>query len=160
MLRLPIVKSLGIALAVASLTNVVTFCQWRSVSAALVEEKAAHVKTIEIFKTAQREADVRAQAIRDTLTKEAKADAKRADESYASLLTKYRASLVRYQANQGSSSGPSPSNNPTPESGNGPSASPQLPEAITISMNDAQICAINTARLQTVRDWTQTLSKE
>lgn len=78
--------------------------------------------------------------------------AKASDQSYATLLSKYNASLLRYRTAQGvpsgTSSGPQVS---VPESGDGPSPDPQL----SISVADAQICATNTARLKSVHDWAE-----
>jgi hypothetical protein len=142
-------------------SNVTTYTLWQSNHKAFENEKAAHVQTVSNYKAAQAEADAKANLIKETLTLKAKADAQQADSNYASLLSKYNANLLRYKATQSVTIQPSNNpTNPTSESGNGPSTGPQLPEAITISMGDAEICAINTARLQTVREWTQTLSKE
>lgn len=80
--------------------------------------------------------------------------AKQADEAYASLLNKYNASLLRYQASQrkantidmSSTSITSDGSNLTSES-----------TSISITITDAQICAENTARLQAVKTWTDSL---
>ena len=151
--------TLGAILALI-VSNILTFTIMRNTQGRLAKEQASHAQTIENFKTAQREADIRAQAIRETLLKEAEADAKQADANYSALLSKYNASLLRYKANQSAAVRPDSSQYPATQSGDGPSASPEVPPAgVVISMSDAQICAVNTARLQAVREWAISLPK-
>lgn len=115
----------------------------------LIKERLVHKQDISNFKNAQAVADANAQAIRLTLQKESKANADQADAKYSSLLSEYRANLLRYKADQ---SGPKQSSDhqlPAPEGGNGPGTGAE----ISITLDDAQVCAVNTARLQAVHDW-------
>lgn len=141
-------------------TNVFTIGEWRHTDAQFRQERAAHTADIVSFKDAQRIADTNAQNKRDELLKESKANATKADQSYSDLLAKYKSSLLRYQANQ---SGASQSDNyqlPTPQGGNGSGSSPDLlGSSVTITGSDAQICAVNTARLVAVHDWAIGLPK-
>lgn len=95
-------------------------------------------------------------------------EAKQADDNYNALLGRYRASLLRYRAAQreGGETSASAGSGGT-EGGDGSRFSPELPapryaldtvifppkDSIIIPMEDAEICAINTARLKVVRDW-------
>lgn len=134
--------------------------EWRHTDAALVKEKAAHAADIQNFKTAQTLADAKAQAERIALQKESKANADQADANYTGLAAKYHASLLRYA--QTTSGGKGPGNNqlPTTQGTDGPSPSTDLPATLTITGSDAQICADNTARLQTAHDWALSLPKD
>lgn len=126
----------------------------------LTKEVAAHVKDIQDFKSAQADADAKALVIQTTLAKESKDSADKADTDYSGLLAKYRANLLRFQANQGSTLNPSDNQFPTAQSGDGPSVSSQFPKGIVISGADADICTVNTARLQAVHDWAVGLPKD
>ena len=83
--------------------------------------------------------------------------ARKADEAYSTLLSKYNASIVRYQAaqrktntiNMSSTSVTSDGSNFTSES-----------TTISISIEDAGICAENTARIQAVKEWSDGLKPE
>lgn len=130
---------------------------WTHTSKALKQERTIHAQDIANFKTAQTLANQMAEVQRTQLIQESKVNAAKADASYATLLTQYRASLVRYRANIGSGSQANHNQLSTPQGGNGPSTSPQLLESITISLPDADICAVNTARLQAVHDWATSL---
>lgn len=146
---------IGLLLAANGLTG----WQLKHTTAALKTEVAAHIKDINDFKTAQAEANTKAQAITDTLTKRSKDDATKADANYSNLLTQYRSNLLRYSASKGGTSQPGNNQLPTAQGGNGPSDGTQL-SSITISQDDAGICAVNTARLQAVHDWAIGLPKE
>lgn len=140
--------------------NLGTCWEWRHTDALLVKERAAHAADIATFKKVQADANAQAQTERATLVKEGKDSAEQADKHYASLAGQYRASLVRYAQHQGAASQPSNSKLPAPQSSDGPSASADLPATITITGSDAEICAINTARLSAVHDWAVSLPKE
>lgn len=142
------------------LTNILFFYEWRHTDANLVKEKASHVKDINDFKTAQTLANAKAVAVQAALKKESQADADQADANYTGLLAKYRASIVRYSTNQSASKQSDHYQLPTTQGGNGPSSDPELPKTITIPGSDAEICAVNTARLQAVHDWALALPKE
>lgn len=126
----------------------------------LKTEVAAHVKDITDFKNAQAEADKQAAATKAALTKESKADADKADASYTILLDRYRTSLLRFSSGQSGSGSGGHSQLPTAQGGDGPSASTDLPKSLTITGSDAEICAINTARLISVHDWAVGLPKD
>lgn len=127
---------------------------------ALKQETAAHIKDITDFKTAQADANAKAVEIQATLTKRSKDDATKADANYSDLLTQYRTNLLRYRANQGVAGKASNNQLSATQSGNGPGASTELSKWLTISQEDAGVCAVNTARLQAVHDWAVSLPKE
>lgn len=126
----------------------------------LKAEVAAHIKDINDFKTAQAKANEDAKQIQDTLIKRSQDDATKADSNYNHLLAQYRASLVRFNASQSGSKQAGDSQFPSAQNGNGPGADTNLSKGLMISMDDAQICAVNTARLQSVHDWAISLQKE
>lgn len=144
---------LGIAVAVSG-------AGWAHTSNKLEAERTAHQETkdnheqiVQGFKDAQELADQKAEAKRKEIEKEAKREAEEADKRYNDLYAKYRSNLVRYQqASQGDRSGPDSGEVRTTESGYGPGGGAEFP-TVLISFKDADICAVNTARLQVVRDW-------
>lgn len=147
-------------IAVLIASNAFVSFEWKQTQASLVHEKAAHAQDVLDFKSAQTFANNQAEATRLSLKKESEADAAKADASYHDLLAKYNASLLRYSASR--SGGQEASNHqlPAPSGSNGPSTGAQLPAEITITGPDAEICAVNTARLQAVHDWAVSLPKE
>lgn len=138
-------------------SNLFFVWEWRSTRAALVKEQAAHAADIASYKKAQADANAKAQTERAILQKESKADADQADANYAGLAAKYHASLLRYAAVKGTGSKPNNNQLPTTQSSNGPGPGPDLPATLVISGSDAEICAVNTARLQAVQQWAITL---
>ena len=134
-----------------------SYHQWQADASSLKIEKAAHVADITAFKTAQAQALVKAQAEKKALIIVSEAKANAADQNYTTLYSQYRVSLLRYKASGSTPSRPSSSEyGDTTQSSDGPSSStviPQPTEVMTISLDDANICAINTARLQTAHDW-------
>lgn len=140
--------------------NFFSVWEWRSTDTKLVRERAAHAADVNAFKQAQREADTKAQMVRAVLLKESKANAAQADANYTTLASQYHASLLRFGAHQGHSGQSNHNQLSTPEGGNGPSSSTDLPPTITITGSDAEICAINTARLVAVHDWAVSLPKD
>lgn len=144
------------------------FTGWRldQTNKALTTEKAAHTRDVNSFRTAAAEATRIANQIRQNLLKESTDRAKQADASYASLLGQYRTNLLRYQANQSASSTTYSYQLPTPQSSDGPSTSAVVPPAATLSgflaitVEDADVCAVNTARLVAVHDWAIGLPKQ
>lgn len=86
--------------------------------------------------------------------------AKEADAGYAALRAKYNANLLRYAQNdlrvRASAEGTQVA---IAERSDGPSSRPDLyaDTKIAISYSDAQICVDNTARLQRVRVWGQSI---
>lgn len=142
-------------------TNVLCHSDLKNVRLQLAVEQRAHTHDIERFKQAQETADQLAKQRAEAIIKEAKANAAQADSQYASLLSKYNANLVRYKANQSHSEPAYSYQLPAPQGGDGPSAGTKLPEgtALTITMEDAQTCAVNTARLLVVQQWATSLPK-
>jgi hypothetical protein len=140
-------------------TNLATYSFWQDARTDLKAEQDAHAATIQEFKTKQEVANARAEAIKQTLLDEAKKDAKQADANYASLLSKYNASILRYQTSQSGASRPDNYQLPATQGGDGPGGSTELPVEVIISLADAKICAVNTARLQAVQAWAVNLPK-
>jgi hypothetical protein len=108
----------------------------------------------------QAQSDYKAKAEAEAREKERKYAevAKQADASYAALLDKYNASLLRYkaQANISTGSGTNLSVNPRTPSGTDRSdpGAELSPELIVIPFEDALICAENTAKLITAQqEW-------
>lgn len=133
-----------------TLTSIVSGLGWSSTYKTLTKERAQHELVVQQFKATQKEANAKAEAKRIELKKEAEVNAKKADQRYSSLLSQYRANLVRFKANQGSRSRSNSDQLQPAQSSNGPSGSTEL---LTIPIRDAEICAVNTARLQAVREW-------
>lgn len=125
---------------------------WNGTHNTLIKERAQHEVVVQSYKDAQVEANRKAEAKRKELEKKAEQDAKEADKRYGSLLAEYRTNLLRFKATQSGGSGPSNSPDQATASSPGPSAGTQF-STIVISMKDAEICAINTARLQAVHEW-------
>lgn len=103
------------------------------------------------------QAEYTATALREKerIEQENRERAEEADRRYGTLLNEYNASIVRYSRRAvgspvGNSDLPSPSG--STESGDGPGTSTVLPNYLTIPMEDAEICAENTARLQVLHD--------
>jgi hypothetical protein len=147
-----------IALLVSS--NGFTYWRWQVNHTQLIKEVAAFNAQAASFKAAQAAANAQANAERNVLQKESKADAEQADADYATLLAQYHASLLRYSASQGDTQQPGNNQLQPTQGSNGSSPSTDLPAQIVISGSDAEVCAVNTARLQAVHDWAITLPKE
>lgn len=141
-------------------TNVFTYSMWQHTSHVLKQERTLHTQDVQNFKIAQSLANQLAEATRSRLLTESKANAAKADANYSTLLAQYHASLVRYGTNHGSTVQANHNQLPTPQGSNGPGASTDLPNTLTITGDDAQICAVNTARLQAVHDWAITLPRQ
>lgn len=150
-----------IATGILLVTNMSTCNSLHNAQAALTKEKAAHVLDITNFKNAQTEANAKAAAAKAALIKEGRHEADQADQNYSALLKRYNANLLRYKASQSGSIRPGNYQLPTAQGGDGSSSSPEVSEGqIVIDMGDAQICAVNTARLQAVHDWALALPKQ
>lgn len=121
-------------------------------------EKAAHSRDIQSYKDAKAEAEDKIQETKDKLEAKAKIDAKQSDQTYASLLKRYNASVLRYKAAESVRSRPrgSDSNSSTGVR-QGASGDTELSAPITISGDDARICAVNTAKLQSLQAWALTI---
>jgi len=118
-----------------------------------IEEVAAHKADNAKFVAAQAAANLAEQNEKKQLQTESKAASHEADTNYSALLTRYNASLVRYATSKGGSIGTGNYKLPTAQGIDGPSADTVIPRQITISGSDAEICAVNTARLQASHDW-------
>lgn len=127
---------------------------WNGTHNKLIKERAQHELVVQQFKDTQAEANRKAEAKRVALEQESKRNAEQADKRYSDLYDKYRANLLRYQASQGSRPGPYSGSNQATEGSSRPSTSSELSgSTLTITLKDAEICAINTARLQAVQEW-------
>ena len=136
-----------------------TTFEWRHTATLLKTEKVAHATDIASYKAAQTEAEAKVTAEKTAIIQENTEKANEADANYASLLATYHANLMRGKANQGVRGGPSSGQPPyTSQGSNGPGTSTDIP--FTISTDDANICAINTARLQSAHDWALTLGDD
>lgn len=143
-------------------TNIFAFHGWTTDHSKLLAERAAHQLDVQSFKAAQAAANKQAETEKRALLKESKANADQADAKYASLFASYRANLLRYKASlsQGNTDQAEHNQLPTPQGGDGPSKGTDVPfTTLPISLDDASICAENTARLQAVHDWAVTLPK-
>jgi hypothetical protein len=125
----------------------------------LLKERAAHQQDIANFKHAQALSDAKAEGEKNALQKESQANADEADAKYSALLAEYRANLVRYKASQSGTSQADHNQLQPTQSGDGPGTSSSVPQELTISLEDANICAVNTARLQSVHDWAMEVQK-
>ncbi len=135
------------ALLVAAVVSTVG---WRITSADLNAEKAGRKGDADRYAAAQKDYENKALIAKAQKEKEDADKAAKADASYSALLDKYNASLLRYQAAQRTiSHADLPGAAETPKSDDGPSGS----SIISIPLRDAQICAINTARLQALKKW-------
>jgi uncharacterized protein YlxW (UPF0749 family) len=150
-----------IAIGLLVTTNVLAVGAWQNAEHKLSDEKVAHKVDIATFKAAQKLADDNAKTERARIIKEAQENANKADANYATLLSHYRANLLRYKAHQGRTSQAADHKLPTPQSGDGTSTDADVPgSGIVITYEDAMICADNTARLKAVHDWAVNLPKQ
>ena len=137
-------------------TNIFFYNSWQHTSDSLAAEKAVHAQDIASYRRAQADAQAKADATRARLLKESKEKADEADQNYTNLYAMYRTNLLRYQALASSRSGSSgDSHSGTPEVLDGPGASTLVP----VTAEDLNICAINTARLQSAHEWALNLKE-
>jgi len=126
-----------------------------SLNAERAGRKADHLS----YENAQAQAAVDAYAakIRKETEDAKKADA--ADARYADLSGQYRAAVMRYQAAQrAAGKADLPQSPEGPASSDGPGGFAVVPTgSILIPQADALICATNTARLESVREWVLSL---
>lgn len=137
-----------------------TLYGWHYDHEGLLKERAAHQLDITNFKNAQKAADDKATAIKTELQTEGKAAKNEADTNYTSLLKQYDASLLRYATRPSGSKGPSNNQLPASQGTDGPSQNTVLPATLTITGDDGEVCAENTARLSTAHDWALKQLKE
>lgn len=143
----------------AAAIAIVSSTGWYITSVKLDNERTAREADHDRYKRQQAEYTAEAEANARKKEQEYAEQARKADESYGSLLSKYNDSLVRYKASQGTIRRDNlPVSTNTSEGSNGPSESSGLPsELIIITYDDALICAENTARIKTVHDWYSTV---
>lgn len=149
-----------VVVAVLALGLAFTTHEWQHTSQLLKTEKASHAADIAAVKKASSDAQAKIVAEKAAIVKQNTEKANEADAAYTTLLATYHAGLLRYEANPGVRGGPSGSQSTNSTQGsNGPGASPVVSSAtITISTDDGNICAINTARLQTAHAWALNLT--
>jgi hypothetical protein len=141
-------------IAVLVAGNLLSYAEWQRNVSSLSIEVAAHAADIKAYKQAQADALAKAVAEKQILIDSSKAKANAADENYSTLYSKYQSSLLRYKASGSTSSGPTLGEHSDPaQSPDGPGKDSQIPDQVTISMDDADICAVNTARLQAAHEW-------
>ena len=141
---------LGAALLATSIGWYTTNVRLTYTKYELKAEKLGRKNDRLIYKGAQKEAEVK--SLNKVLEVERKNVelANKADQDYSALLRKYNDSLLRYQASQRPSGGIHMSSTSTTSDG---SHFTSENTEISISLNDAGICAENTARIQAVHDW-------
>jgi hypothetical protein len=151
------------ALAIALLGIFATVQTFRLQSTAekLEAERLGRASDRKEYQRAQAEAT--ANALSEKMKKEAEYAAK-ADESdarYADLSGQYRAAVLRYQAAQRASRGTDlPRATDATQGFDSPGGGAVIPAGdILIPQADALICAENTARLQSARDWALSLER-
>lgn len=117
-------------------------------------EVSAHKADNAKFVAAQKAADLAEQAEKKQLQTESKAAQHVADTNYSALLSQFNASLLRNKATNPSGAQPAGGDQlPTTQGTDGPGTDTKLPNQITITGADAEICAVNTARLLAAHDW-------
>jgi len=134
---------------------------WRVTSLELEAEKSGRAADKASYEAAQQMAKAKALEEKQKLEKEYNDKAKKADADYDTLLAKYSAAVVHYKANQ------SPalrvdlpgSSNPA-EGADRTGRGSELSEGLFVRMADAQVCAVNTARLQSAREWALSISTD
>lgn len=106
------------------------------------------------YEAAQRQYEADALREKQAIEQRNRERAEEADANYGALRSKYDAAIMRrYNAPRSPVSGNDlPGTPATAPSGDRPGPGSIVPE-ITITVEDAEICAENTARLQIVHDW-------
>lgn len=142
----------------ALFTTIQTF-RLQSTQGALQAEKSG--RRADAASYAQAQAEAAAIALSAKMKKEAEyaAKAEQADARAYDLGQRYHAAVLRYQAAQRSGRATDmPGTAQSAESSDGPGGSPVIPLGnILIPENDAFVCATNTARLQSAREWALSL---
>lgn len=148
--------------AILIVLNIFAFHGWENEHTLLIKEQVAHKADTATFAKDQADANALAQSEKKVLLQESKANADQADAKYSTLLASYHANLLRYKASQSGSPATQHYQLPTPQGSDGPSQGSQLPggTTVTITLDDAGVCAENTARLQAVHDWAVDLPKQ
>lgn len=149
MLSVSHIFKFGIPVALV-LSNLTWYVCYDNIRDKLVAERTAHEETIESYQKAQMEAEILNLKEARRIENENIKKAQEADATYAGLLRKYNASVLRYQAAQSTANTVYLSS--TSESTDGVNQSREH-TGILISLSDAGICAENTARLKAAHDW-------
>lgn len=149
--------------AVLVATNLFTVSALLETKEDLNQEKKDRATEVQRFRDAQDTANNLAKQAKRRIEEENKRNAEQATQRYDDLLDKYRANLVRYKTDQSVAPGALHYQYPTPgvpSVGAGSTSVPSgtSPDSITISLRDADICAVNTARLQAAHEWAKSLS--
>lgn len=123
-------------------------------------EKVAHAVDVKACRDGAAEAQAKADAKAKQFKKDNQRKADAADQNYNVLIARYRASILRLKANQGGSVGAGSVQADPTQGVDGPSTGAPLPATVNITGEDANICAINTARLQAAHQWAMELNKD
>lgn len=164
-----VTAGLGVALVVTSIGWYVTDLKLDAAVAGREKDRATYEKA---------QAEYTQKALEEKLQKEKEYNEKQqeADANYSDLLNKYESTLRLYKESQRKIGGYNlPGYPSSPEVSDGQSSGPQLPTAeyaldrrvlervpsdqIMIPFVDAQICAINTARVKATKEWYDSLTK-
>jgi hypothetical protein len=145
----------GLAAALL-VSNVAWYVAWDWQKDRVVAEQRSHEKTKQNYKDAQAEATIKAYEAKVKEDEDNAKKAKKADEAYSALLSKYNASILRYEASQRAASTINLSSTSTTSDGDYQSSDST---SISITISDAQICAENTARLMAAHEWGKTYNK-
>ena len=151
-----VTAGLGAALIATSIGWYLTDVQLNYTKSALVIEKLGRKNDRLAYEKAQKDAEVISLNKVIEVERKNAEEARKADEAYAGLLSKYNASIVRYQAAQRSTGKIDLSSTSITSSGSDVTSENTR---ISITIDDAGICAENTARLQAVKRWVDSLDK-
>jgi len=142
-----VISGLGVALLVS---NTGWYIAWDHQRDKVVSEQIAHEKTKTEYKKAQLEAElIETKKARQKENEYAKTS-QQAAANYAALLSKYNASLVRYQASQREANTIYMSDTTKTSDG---TYDISTDTRILITLSDADICAENTAKSQAWLAW-------
>lgn len=147
---------LGATLLAASVGWYTTNVRLNYTKSELVMEKLYRKNDKLAYEKAQKDAQVKSLNKVIEVERKNAEDARKADEAYTTLLNKYHTSIVRYQASQRSTGRVDLSNTSITSSGSDVTSESTR---ISITIDDAGICAENTARLQAVKQWAESLKK-
>lgn len=138
------------------LSNALWYVAYDIKDDSLKAEVKAHTKTKTDYKAAQDEALIKQLEYNLQKERENAKKAKEADVAYDALLRKYNASILRYEESQRATGKIDLSGTTVVTEGDYRSSTDTR---ISISLTDAQICAVNTARLGAVYEWSKTYGK-
>lgn len=111
------------------------------------------------IKEASAESEALAWRQKNDLEAQYRQKATKADNDYTALNGKYQSSLLRYAGAHSARTASSSSYAVPTVKPDGTSPDTDISK-IVISLEDAQICAVNTARLQTAHDWALSISPD